>query len=201
MEIEPDSVMAEFSAFTTALAGVPWLAGLGVAAPFAAVMASVDSFLLVISASLVRDVYQRNINPQASDRTLQLMSWGVTGGVGMLAIFAAMNPPDFLQDLIISASEGLAASFLMPMILALYWQRMTAAGAIAGMIGGTGMHLLLNVVGYLDTDRFHAYEPFGVMPLFWDVIVATVLTVVVSLVSAPPERALVVKFFAKRGAK
>jgi Na+/proline symporter len=201
MEIEPDSVMPEFSAFTTAMAGVPWLAGLVVAAPYAAVMSSVDSFLLVISSSLVRDVYQRNINPQASDRTLQWMSWGVTGGVGMLAIFAAMNPPDFLQDLIISASEGLASSFLMPMILALYWQRMTGAGAIAGMIGGTGMHLVLNVVGYLDTHRFHPYEPFGVMPLFWDVIVATVLTVAVSLMSAPPERALVVKFFAKRGAK
>lgn len=201
MEIEPDSVMPEFSTFTTAVAGVPWLAGFVVAAPFAAVMSSVDSFLLVISSSLVRDVYQRNINPKASDRTLQLMSWSVTGGVGLLAILCALNPPEYLQDLIISASEGLASSFMMPMILALYWQRMTGAGAIAGMIGGTGMHLVLNAIGYMKTGGFHAYEPLGVMPLFWDVIVATILTVVVSLMSAPPERSLVVKFFGKRGAE
>ena len=201
MEIEPDSVMPEFSTFTTAVAGVPWLAGLVVAAPFAAVMSSVDSFLLVISSSLVRDVYQRNINPNASDKTLQRLSWAVTGGVGMLAILAALNPPEYLQDLIISASEGLASSFMMPMILALYWQRMTGAGAIAGMIGGTGMHLVLNAIGYLQTGGFHAYEPLGVMPLFWDVIVATILTVGVSLMGAPPERALVVKFFGKRGAQ
>ena len=177
MEIEPDSVMPEFSTFTTALAGVPWLAGIVVAAPFAAVMSSVDSFLLVISSSLVRDVYQRNINPKASDKTLQRMSWGVTGGVGMLAVVVAMNPPDYLQDLIISASEGLASSFMMPMILALYWQRMTGAGAIAGMIGGSSMHVVLNVIGFVQTGKFHAYEPFGVMPLFWDVIVATILAV------------------------
>ncbi|NOX99615.1 MAG: hypothetical protein GXP30_07790 [Verrucomicrobia bacterium] len=200
MEIEPDSVMPEFSTFTTAVAGVPWLAGFVVAAPFAAVMSSVDSFLLVISSSLVRDVYQRNINPDASDKTLQRLSWSVTGGVGILAILCALNPPEYLQDLIISASEGLASSFMMPMILALYWQRMTGAGAIAGMLGGMGMHLVLNVIGYLDTGGFQAYEPLGVMPLFWDVIVATILTVGVSLMSAPPERALVVKFFGKREA-
>jgi len=199
MEIDPDRVMPEFSTYVTASAGVPWLAGLVVAAPFAAVMSSVDSFLLVISSALVRDIYQRNINPNASDRTLQLMSWAVTGVVGMLAVLAAMNPPEYLQDLIISASEGLASSFMMPMILALYWQRMTGAGAIAGMIGGAGMHLVLNVIGYMETGEFTVFEPLGVMPLFWDVIVATILTVGVSLISAPPERALVVKFFGKRG--
>lgn len=200
MEIDPDRVMPEFSTFTTAAAGVPWLAGLVVAAPFAAVMSSVDSFLLVISSSIVRDIYQRNINPQASDKTLQRLSWAVTGGVGMLAVVAALNPPVYLQDLIISASEGLAASFMMPMILALYWQRMTGAGAIAGMLGGAGMHVVLNIIGWMETQEFTVFEPLGVMPLFWDVLVATAFTVGVSLMGAPPERALVVKFFGKRDA-
>ncbi|MCF6313612.1 MAG: hypothetical protein L3J39_14290 [Verrucomicrobiales bacterium] len=201
MEIDPDRVMPEFSTFATATAGVPWLAGLVVAAPFAAVMSSVDSFLLVISSALVRDIYQRNINPQASDRTLQLLSWAVTGSIGILAVVASLNPPEYLQDLIVSASAGLGASFMIPMILALYWQRMTGAGAIAGMLGGAGMHILLYVIGYAIEGRFAVYPLLGVQPFFWDVIVASVLTVGVSLMTAPPERALVVKFFGKRGAK
>ena len=48
---------------------LPWLAGLLVAAPFAAVMSTVDSFLLMISSAIVRDVYQRDINPAASEKT------------------------------------------------------------------------------------------------------------------------------------
>ena len=47
----------------TRAAGWPWLAGLLLAAPFAAVMSTCDSFLLMVSSAVVRDVYQRNINP------------------------------------------------------------------------------------------------------------------------------------------
>ena len=57
----------------TRVAGTPWLAGLLVAAPFAAVMSSVDSFLLMISSALVRDIYQRNINPRASEQAMKRM--------------------------------------------------------------------------------------------------------------------------------
>ena len=47
--------MPEMATFLTSTAGVPWLAGLLVAAPFAAVMSSLDSFLLLVSGSVVRD--------------------------------------------------------------------------------------------------------------------------------------------------
>ena len=198
MEIDPDRVMPAFSTHVTAVAGVPWLAGLVVAAPFAAVMSSVDSFLLVMASALVRDIYQRNINPDASEQRLKIMSWTVTGAVGLLAIIASLNPPEYLQDLIVSASAGLGAAFMIPVILALYWQRMTAAGAIAGMLGGGGMHFLLYGIGYAKEGRFTIYPLLGITPFFWDVIVATIMTVTVSLMSPPPERSLVVKYFGKR---
>lgn len=63
METEPDRIMPVIVVFITENAGLAWLGGLLVAAPFAAVMSTVDSFLLMISSALVRDVYQRNINP------------------------------------------------------------------------------------------------------------------------------------------
>ena len=40
-------------------------------------MSTVDSFILMITSSVVRDVYQRTINPQAAPATLRLMSYGV----------------------------------------------------------------------------------------------------------------------------
>ena len=55
---------------------MPWLAGLLVAAPFAAAMSTVDSFMLMISSSVVRDIYQRNFNPLVSGKNLKTV--GVT---------------------------------------------------------------------------------------------------------------------------
>ena len=57
MEAESDRIMPAMVVFLTENAGIAWLGGLLVAAPFAAVMSTVDSFLLMISSALVRDVY------------------------------------------------------------------------------------------------------------------------------------------------
>ena len=58
-------------------AGIPWLAGLLIAAPFAAVMSSVDSFLLVVSSAVVRDIYQEHID-QSGEKHIKMLSYGVT---------------------------------------------------------------------------------------------------------------------------
>ena len=70
MEAESDRIMPAMVVFLTDNAGVAWLGGLLVAAPFAAVMSTVDSFLLLVSSSVVRDIYQQNINPKADERTM-----------------------------------------------------------------------------------------------------------------------------------
>ena len=78
MEIDSDRIMPELAATVTSNAGVPWLAGLLLAAPFAAVMSSVDSFLLMVSSSVVRDIYQNRINKNASENQLKKLSYLVT---------------------------------------------------------------------------------------------------------------------------
>lgn len=170
MEIDPDRVMPEFASLLSRNAGMPWLAGLLVAAPFAAVMSSVDSFLLVVSSSVVRDIYQQHINPRAPERTVRWLSYTVTAVVGVAALFAVVNPPRYLQDLIVFASGGLAGCLLIPLILALYWPRLNAAGAIAGMLGGLVAHMALTLVGYLKGGGFQAHELLGLGAFIWDVI-------------------------------
>ncbi|GAB5403073.1 MAG: hypothetical protein Aurels2KO_13040 [Aureliella sp.] len=181
MEIDPDRTMPDLASHLTSKAGVPWLAGLLVAAPFAAVMSSVDSFLLMVSSCLVRDVYQRHVRPDASEKTLRRMSYGVTAVVGVLAVLMVVNPPMYLQDLIVFASGGLAACFLVPMLLLLYWPKLTPAGAIAGMLGGTVTHLVLTVAGYAATQQFRPYELLGLNPFVWDLVVSGMLAWWVSI--------------------
>ena len=181
MEIDSDRIMPELAATVTGNAGVPWLAGLLLAAPFAAVMSSVDSFLLMVSSSVVRDIYQNRVNPNAKEARLKKLSYLVTVVVGMLAMLAALNPPEYLQDLIIFASSGLAGCFLMPMLICLYWPGMTSKGAIAGLLGGLASHLTLYIIGYTVNGKFESYPLLKLDPFIWAVITSGILSVLFSL--------------------
>lgn len=195
MEIDPDRAMPDFAARLTHDAGMPWLAGLLVAAPFAAVMSSVDSFLLVVSSAVVRDIYQGHINHRAPERTVRLLSYLVTVVVGILAVLFVLNPPTYLQDLIVFSTGGLAASFLIPIALSLYWRRMTALAAIGGMLGGSLTHLVLTCWGYLVHQEFRPYEPLGMNPFIWDLVGSTLACWLLVAIGPKAEPRLIRKFF------
>ena len=182
MEANADRVMPEFAELLSKNAGVPWLAGLLVAAPFAAIMSSVDSFILMVSSSLVRDVYQR-FNPDASEKKIKRISYIVTFMVGILAVIAIINPPTYLQDLIIFASGGLAGCLLMPMAFSLYWNKTTPLAAIAGMIGALLIHLSLTIIGYIKTNKFSPHDFLGMNPFIWDVVGSAILIIVISFIN------------------
>lgn len=194
-EIAPDRIMPEMAAALTQNAGVPWLAGLLVAAPFAAIMSSVDSFLLLVSSGVVRDIYQQNINPNASEKTVKRLTHMVTIGLGVFGIVAVLNPPEFLQTLIVFASAGLGACFLIPMALALYWPRMTSSGAVAGMLSGAATILTFYIIGIFVNGKFSEYNLFGFHPFIWSVLVSSVVVVGVSLAGKAPTKRLTEKYF------
>ncbi|MEX2578297.1 MAG: hypothetical protein WD342_04500 [Verrucomicrobiales bacterium] len=199
MEIHPDRVMPEMASHLTVAAGMPWLAGLLVAAPFAAVMSSVDSFLLLVSSGVVRDVYQESINPNASERQVRRLTYGVTVVVGVLGVLAVLHPPQFLQHLIVFASAGLGSCFLMPMVFALYWPRMTPKAAVGGMLGGGITVLGLYLVGFIHLGRFGEYLLLGLHPFIWSIVVSAALIVTMSLLGRQPPVELRLRFFGKTG--
>jgi sodium/pantothenate symporter len=154
---EPDSIMP---AMTRRIAH-PLVAGLLLAAPYAALMSTVAAFLLMISSSLVRDIYQRTINPKVSDRTIKISSYVITGLVGVLVMIGALNPPGFLQYIIVFTGSGLGCAFLVPMALTLFWRRATKAGILAGVLGGFFTVVALYVLGWTDSrsrQHIEAYE-------------------------------------------
>lgn len=196
MEVESDRIMPQMAVTLTNNIGAGWLAGLLVAAPFAAVMSTVDSFLLMISSSVVRDFYQRNFNPDASQKTLQRMSYVCTIVVGAGVVFAATNPPEYLQDLIVYVGSGLAACFLAPMALALYWKRSNGFGAFMAMLIGFLSHLSLYIIGWLNGDGFSTpARPFSLDPVVIGIGSSFVAGYVFTLLSKPPSNETVAKYF------
>jgi Na+/proline symporter len=195
MEIESDRIMPAMAEHLATAAGWPWLAGLLVAAPFAAVMSTVDSFLLIISSALVRDVYHRHINPQATERTVRRLTYMVTLVVGVAAVFGALNPPQYLQDIIVYTGSGLASCFLVPLGLSLYWSRMNAVGATAGMVAGFLSHLALYGAGFVVYGRFQAVRIGNLDPLIPGLAMSLLAAVGVTMITAPPSAALIRTFF------
>ncbi len=200
MDAESDRIMPAMAVYLTTKIGMGWLAGLLVAAPFAAVMSTVDSFLLMISSALVRDIYQRNINPRAQERTVKRLSYLFTMLVGTGALLGAINPPQFLQDIIVYTGSGLAACFLGPMVFALYWPRANLAGCMAGMIAGFAAQLSMYVGGMFHENGsfFRPYQLFNFDPIVVGLFVSFATVIVVTLITPPPPEALVRKYFYKK---
>jgi SSS family solute:Na+ symporter/sodium/pantothenate symporter len=174
---------------------VPLLGGLILAAPYAAAMSAVAGFLLLMSSSLVRDIYQRNINPDVSPRLVRWVSYGTTAVVGVIVTLASLRPPQFLQYLIVFTGAGMACTFLAPTVLGLYWRRTTRPGALAGLLGGFGTVSVLYVLGWCGIGKegktgpaHEAVAPVYLLdldPVLWGLLVSFALAVVVSLVTPP----------------
>ncbi len=196
MDGQADRIMPSMAVMLTNNIGASWLGGLLVAAPFAAVMSTVDSFLLVISSAVVRDIYQRNINPDASERTIKWLSYLTTLLVGVIALAGAINPPQFLQDIIVYVGSGLAACFLFPVVAALYWKRSNAAGCVAGMLAGFGAHLAMHLIGMEVNGSFvNAYRLFGMDPVVIGLFTSMAAVFIVTPLTPPPPQDLVRKYF------
>lgn len=196
MEGQADSIMPRMAVLLTENIGMGWLAGLLVAAPFAAVMSTVDSFLLVISSSVVRDIYQRNLNPDATEKQIRRLSYLSTLIVGVVALLGAVNPPQFLQDIIVYVGSGLAACFLFPVLALLYWPRSNMPGCLAGMLGGFGAHLGMHIVGWFAYGEFvQPYLLLGFSPVVIGLFASLVSVAVVTPLTAPPPPHLVRRYF------
>ena len=127
----------------------PFWAGVFVAGPLAAIMSTVDTMLLLVSAAIIKDLYIRyslkNDASRISPKKLARMSFGCTVAAGLLVFAASFNPPELLVWINLFAFGGLEAVFLWPIILGLYWKRANAAGAVFSILIGLTVFIFLSV--------------------------------------------------------
>ncbi len=112
------------------------LAGMALAAVLAAIMSTADSQLLVCASALTEDFYRALVRPRAGPRELVWMGRGAVLAVTLGAAALAWDPDRRVLDLVAYAWAGFGAAFGPPLLLSLYWRRMNATGALAGMVAG-----------------------------------------------------------------
>ncbi|MEH7352791.1 sodium/pantothenate symporter [Neobacillus drentensis] len=158
----------------------PFVAGIVLAAPMAAIMSTVDALLILVSSALVKDVYLNYIKPNAGDDHVKKVSFSVTAIIGILVIILALSPPDLIVWLNLFSFGGLESVFIWPVILGLYWSKGNKYGAITSMILGMGSYILL--------DRFYP-NAFGLHTVVMPIVLSFIGFVMVSLFSHKKEAA------------
>jgi Na+/pantothenate symporter len=198
LEDQPDKIMPRMAVFLTEGIGAGWLAGVLIAAPFAAVMSTVDSFLLVIASAIVRDLYQRNINPNITEESVKWLSYITVYAVGMGAMLFAVNPPQFLQNIIVYVGSGLAACFLFPVLAAMYVPRANVAGCLSGMVVGFLAHLTPHVIAKVQGGTFATpIDLLGCSPLMFGLAASLLTVLIVTPLTPRPAEHLVRRYFYK----
>ena len=186
----PDLAASDHAMPATILAAVPpALAGFVLAAPMAAIMSTISSFLLVAAGAIARDLYQRNARGPVSERRARAATHLAIFAVSALAGIFALRPPDYLQYIVIFSGTGLAATFLFPTLLAVYWTGMNRIGCIAGIATGFAA-FLLQYAAY-GTRSFWGLDPF-----VWSLFASVAACILGSRLGRREPRAILSRYFA-----
>ena len=147
----PETVFIEI----TAVLFHPLVAGMVLAAILAAVMSTIDSQLLVAATALAEDLYRPlRRDPPSSTELVRIGRVAVLLVAG-IAVLLALDPDSRVLDLVSYAWAGLGASFGPVVLALLHWPRLTATGALAGMLTGG---ITVVVWGQLQGGLFDLYE-------------------------------------------
>jgi sodium/proline symporter len=166
----------------------PVIAGMVMAGILAAAMSSSDSYLLVASSALAKNIYQGVFQKGASDKQVMWMSRIALCLIAVVSIRIAWNPDSVIFKVVSFAWAGFGAAFGPLMLFSLFWKRTTREGAIAGMLGGGGMVFFWKLVVRELGGAWNIYE---LLPAF---IFSGILIVVVSLLTRPPEESVLNEF-------
>lgn len=168
------------------------LVGFMLAALLSGFLATFSSTVNGGAAYLVKDVYQRYINPQADAKKLVRASYIssalliVTGLV--ISVFGTSINTAFLWIF-----GTLAAGILPPNVLRWYWWRLNGYGYAAGVFGG-----MLLSLGQVVLDKAYLDQP---LPLYIGfpviALTSTIITIVVALITQPTDVSTLKNFYRK----
>jgi SSS family solute:Na+ symporter/sodium/proline symporter len=150
------------------------------AAVTAIVISTANSFLLVPASNVVRDIYQRFINPEVSDRRMLLYSRLTVVGLGICA-YALISFFPRILDAAYAAYTVYGAGITPALMAVFFWKRATAAAGVASILAGMSV-----TVGWEIANKVSGGLPLGLPTIYPALISSVVLLVVVSLFTKRP---------------
>ena len=164
------------------------IAGIVLAGILASTMSTADSQLIAASSSVSENIIQETLGINLSERAAMLTARITLIAVAVFGVIIAWNPNSSVFNIVSFAWAGFGAVFGPAMIMSLYWKRANKYGTIAGMLSGG---IMVFVWKYLVRPMGGVWDLYELAPAF---LVAIIMIVVVSLVTAAPDDEMVRKF-------
>ena len=185
-----------------------WFTYLFMVALLSAAMSTLSAQFHVQGTAFGRDIYETLVR-KTGGSSVRMARIGIVIAV-LIAVIMGFILPSSIVALGTSLWFGItAAAFLAIYVAAIYWKRATKEGAIAGLVSGAAVSLFWLLFGFKKTA-----EPLGVSkalmgqstiitsvpwptvdPMIVALPVAVVATIVVSLLTKPPEKEFIDKCF------
>ncbi|MGD8239421.1 MAG: sodium:solute symporter family protein, partial [Armatimonadota bacterium] len=164
------------------------LLGLMMASVIAAAMSTSDSVMVAVSGLWTQNVYRRFIRPDAQERHYVYVGRIVSVIVVLGSLLLAMIIGDVVTGLFsfwkISACLGIAVW------LALLWRRANSYGAWASCLAALVVYVVTDFVRHWPKDLW----PLQIAMLLG---IGAVVGVVVSLLTSPPKRGIIERFYTR----
>jgi sodium/proline symporter len=129
--------------------------GLVMAAIMAAIMSTADSLLLQTGSIASRDLYQRFINPEASERQMVWVSRGLVLLIGVVGYGVALVQPPTVFGIVIFVTSILGSAFLPAYFCAVWWKKANTPGALVSMVTGATVALAWEIAGLASVTSLH----------------------------------------------
>jgi len=154
------------------------------AAIVAVIVSTADSFLLVPATNVMRDIYQRFINPDLPQKKMVLYSRIVVVLLGVVA-FVQLNFFENVLEMALYAYTMYGVGITPVVLAAFFWKRATAAGGVCSIAAGMIMTLIWEIFN----------QPFGLATIYPALGASLFCLIVVSLATPRPEEAKWKPFF------
>jgi SSS family solute:Na+ symporter len=171
----------------------PMMSGLVTAGILAAIMSSLDSQFLCLGTMFSHDVvFRMKGQENLSDRRKLVLARLFVGLVVLITFLLSLVVTRSIFDLGVWCFSGFAGLF--PLVFAaLYWRRTTAPGAIASVLAGATVWVIL----FTQSTGKEALL-LGMMPVSFIVAASATALVVVSLMTQAPDEERLGRFFSPR---
>lgn len=156
------------------------LAGFALAGILAATISSSDSYLLIASSSVAKNIYQGILKKDATEKQVMNVSRLTLVLITLIAMVIAYDEKSVIFTIVSFAWAGFGATFGPLTIFSLFWKRINRTGAVAGMVGGGLMVFFWKLIIRPLGGVFDIYE---LLPAF---IFSCICIVAVSLLTKEP---------------
>ena len=162
--------------------GVPVAVGcVLMAAIVAIIISTANSFLLVPATNFVRDIYQRFIDPNLSDKKAIFLSRLIIVFFGFISYSLISFFPRIL-DAAYAAYTIYGAGITPALIAVFFWKRATVSGGVSSILGGMTVTIVWEIV-----NKIQGHLPLGVPAVYPALICSLSLLIFVSLFTSKPE--------------